>query len=441
VRTHHYLLLAALSLAACSKKNSTPFVLPVIYKDTAATPPFISAPLAANQLQLTFPWSINLAKVYLKQDTTVLGVFPAVPQPEFSYFANINYPFVAGQHYDFVVESAPVNGVAIRYHLLNYTHTYLALFTYQKLLSLTQSLGPNEFDISPSHNYLFITDDVKNTIVTKRLSLTDGSIDTISNIPYGFLRAVSDNEILAPGYSYNGRPFGGDTTVVLRYNIFTKQSSFVTFASGNYGRQSRIIDNHIIVTQPVFPGNSVLLNLADTSKIVYPGSTVNFSLIGENNFDHLYYANQLVDPVTGAFKSILPATDSAGIDIIDSSTGYAITSWYSTPTGATPPVAYFKSHFGVYAQGNYLYQSDNATNLTYSIPRRTSITGNRILFYQSFGWDSTFHISGYYQLDLNTKTTTLLHCITTPYIVEDFQFDPHTMISVHSDGVYRVTLP
>ncbi|WP_188930917.1 hypothetical protein [Puia dinghuensis] len=444
MRIHHLLLLAALSFTACSKHDTTPATPPappLIYKYTAAIPPFFSTPLATNQLQLTFPTSYHIAQVFLKKDTTVLGQFPVTRQSG-NDNANITYPFEPGQQYSFIVESAPADGIVIRYALRNYTHTYITSFTFQQLLSLTQSLGLNEFDISPSRKTLFITDDEHNWLITKRLSLTDGSIDSSSGVPYGVLRAISDSELLVSGSSYNGRFPGGDTAILARYNLYTKKTSFVAFVSANYSRISRIIDNHLLITQPLYPGNSQLISLVDTSTTTYPYSSVNFVLIGTNNFDHLYYRNQIVDPITGTFHNLIPATDSAGIEVTDNATGYTITSWYSPIfPDSVPPVGYYKSHLGVYAHGNSIYQSNNLTNCSFNIPRQTSITNNRLVFYESFGWDTTFHISGYYQLDLNTKTTTLLHCYSTPYGTEDFQLDPHTIISVHADGVYRVTLP
>ncbi|HEY4335911.1 MAG TPA: hypothetical protein VGM89_08440, partial [Puia sp.] len=51
---------------------------------------------------------------------------------------DINYPFETGKLYSFVLETAPVNNVANRYTLRNYSHIYVSTFTEQKLLSLTQ---------------------------------------------------------------------------------------------------------------------------------------------------------------------------------------------------------------------------------------------------------------------------------------------------------------
>jgi len=446
MRKYGYPLLITLSLAACSKHDEKPIApAPIIVRDTSAALFFRTVPTATDQLQLSFPWIGNLAKVYLENDTGIVGTYPLVPVTNFSYNATINYPFAAGRRYSFLVESAPANGVAYRYFIRNYTHIYTAQFTYQKLLTLTQSLGPQAFDISPSRNTLFITDDITNTLSTKRLSLKDGRIDTIGGIFGLVVRAINDSEILVKGATPQwpaNIPYPtptGDSAILVRYNVNTKQSSFVSYVSSNYARYSRIVDNHILTTLPLFPGNSVLINLGDTTKRVYPAAAFNFSLVAENNFDHIFYGNQIVNPVTGALQSILP-TDSVGIQSIDSATGYITSFWYTTPA---PTAISFKSRIAVWLPGNPtpVYQSDLVNNRSFVSPRHTSIANNRLLFYQGFGYDTAYHIDGYYQLDLNTQTTTLVHCFSTPYVLDDFQLDPHTLISVRPDGVYRVATP
>src|SRR5882757_7499086 len=85
VRTHHYLLLIATAITACTKHESpaTPSPIPISYKDTAAALPFYSTPLATDRLELTVPFYANIAKVYLKQDTTTLGTYTTTSEPYF----------------------------------------------------------------------------------------------------------------------------------------------------------------------------------------------------------------------------------------------------------------------------------------------------------------------------------------------------------------------
>jgi hypothetical protein len=251
---------------------------------------------------------------------------------------------------------------------------------------------------------------------------------------------MSDNEILVEG-SYGNRPLGTDSVALLRYNIQTGQSSFIDYVSPNYGRFSHVINNHILVTNPVFTsGTSSLIDLKDNSKVLYPNSALKFALVGENNFDHIYYENQVVDPVTGSLQTKLPLTDSSGIEYIDSATQYTITSKY-TFYNPDDSLNYYKSRLAVYLQNNRVYQGDFDNTRLFQIGRQLNIHNNRILFYQSFGYDTRYRIDGYYLLDLNTQQVRLTQCDSTPYVIDDFQLDDHTIISVRADGIYKITLP
>jgi hypothetical protein len=443
MKTPSYLLLLTLSLFACSKHDSNPIAPPtpnITYKDTVAALPFITNPLAANRLQLTFPWAAAIAKVYLKQDTATVGTYTTIAQPQFSTYADISYPFDPAKTYSFVLETTPNNNVALRYTLHNYTHTYISTFTQQLLLPIKQSVGPNMIDISPSRKSIFVTDDLQSILFTKRVSLADGKVDSIGIFNYGPLRAISDNELLTLGFTYNGRALRGDSAVLNRYNITTQQNSFVAFINHS-AYTSRIIDDHVLVAGPPPSTNAALINLADTTKLIYP-SSVNPLYIDQYHFDHLYYDNQLVNPVTGVFQPVIPAADTAGIEVVDSATGYALATRYSELKATSyPPAGISQGQLIVYLHGNRVYQGDTATSVYYSIPKQPYIANNRFVFFQNFGYDTAFRVSGYYQLDLNTRKTSLLHSYSNGYVMEEFQLDAHTMISVRTDGVYRITLP
>jgi hypothetical protein len=379
--------------------------------------------------------------VYLKHDTATLATFATTPDPYFFHHADITWPFESGKIYSFVLETAPVNNAALHYTLNNYTHIYVSPFTTQLLSPLTQSMGPDMMDLSPSRKTIFVTDDVHNVLITKRISLADGRVDSVGVFNYGLLRAVSDNEVLTGSYTYNGHNLQQDSLALNRYNISTRQSSFVALISSNTRIVSRVIDNHILVAGPQPLANTQLINLTDTSKLNYP-SSVDSRYISSYHFDHLYYNNHLVDPNTGAFLPIIPAADSNGIQTVDSATGYAIGGWYSTLYLTNyPPAGTSQGHLAVYSHGSPIYQGKNATSVSYSIPVQTRIVDNKLIFFQNFGFDTAFHVSGYYQLDLNTKTTTLLQNYGDGYVVTEFQLDPHTIISVRKDGVYRLTMP
>lgn len=434
-----YTLLTLLLLAGCSKHDSpVPQPQPLIIKDVTDPLYFKAIPQSYSRLSISFQSDPNrsLVKLYLKQDTSTLGTYDLKNDGNGYYSTVVNYGFVAGHPYKLIVQSSSLNDTALRYTLPDYTHTYLGPFQYEKMLGLTQSLGPRAFDISPSRNTIFISDDINNTVVTKKLSLIDSKIDILNNVPSGLMiRAISDSEFLYLNSGYFNRYLDRDSTVLTRYNVNTGKSAFVDFVSASYGRYSRVIDNHIFVTGPYYTGKTALIDLKDNSKVTY--NSIDFRYIGELNYDHLYYKNFIVDPATGRLQTKLSLTDSSGIEYIDSTTQYTIVSKYVLK-GAP---AYYTSKLSVYSNTNPIYQSDYVDTRLMQIGRQLRISNNRLLFYQSFGYDTTYRIDGYYSLDLSTGKMSLLHCDSNTYIIMDFQLDPHTTISVRADGVYRIKMP
>jgi len=440
-----YVLVMMAFLTGCSKHDSpAPQPQPLIIKDVTTSLYFKLTPQSSNQFKISFQSEAGrgLAKLYLKKDTATVGTYALNSDGNGYYSTVVNYDFKAGQSYKIVVESSGIDDTAFRYTLPAYTHTYLNPFQYEKLLSLTQSLGPKAFDISPSRKVIFITDDVNNILITKRLSLSDLKIDTLGGFTSGLMiRAISDSEVLSLSGTYNNRWLLEDSAALMRYNINSKNSSFVDFVSRDYGRFSRVIKDHILVTEPYYSsGNSALINLKDNSKVIYPYSSFDFRYIGETNFDHLYYQNYVVDPTTGALQSTLNLTDSSGIDYIDTSTQYIIVSKYLLLSQPTTP-AYYRSKLSVYSKTDLIYQSDYANTRLFQFGRQLSISNNRMLFNQSFGYDTTFRTDGYYMLDLNTHQLNLLQCDSDSYVMMDFQLDAHSMISVRADGIYRIRMP
>jgi hypothetical protein len=442
VKNKYYFILFLVLLAACSRKDTlTPAPRPVYIKDSDSLLKFKIIPLAPNQLKISFQYvpGGELTQLMLKKDTATLGTWSLSKDAGGNFFTTIIYNFDAGQKYNLVVQSGTVNDTSYRYTTPNYIHIYVNPFTYQKLLPLSQSLGPNAFDISPSRNTLFISDDIRNNVVTKRLSLKDLTVDTIkfgSNINPLMIRAVSDDELIVKAGGYNKPVPGSDSTGLIRYNVKTGQSTFIDFVSQNYGRFSRVINNHILITHPFFtPANASLINLSDNSKIDYPTSTVDPGLIAENYFDHLYCNNNVINPATGGVTMKLPLPDSSGIEYIDDATQHTFVSKYVLNNTS------YQSQLLVYSQNNLVYQGDYSNARLIQIGRQLSISNNRVLFYQAYGYDTTFRIDGYYLLDLNTKQVSLVQCDSNPSVIDDFQLDGHTVISVRSDGVYKILVP
>ena len=209
------------------------------------------------------------------------------------------------------------------------------------------------------------------------------------------------------------------------------------WGSAGYGRTSRVKNNHLLVTNPVFTsGTASLINLSNGSKIIYSSGAVNFTQIRENNFDNIYFGNQVLNTANGIFNSPLPLNSAELIEYFDSISHYTVTTNYSNLTAT----GNYTSYLSIYNNQNKIFQSSSASGRSFYVPRILQITNNTILYYQYFGYGTTFNIDGYYSIDLNTNKITLIQSDnSSPYIINDFQLDAKQIISVRYDGVYLLS--
>ena len=438
------LLLASLSLGiGCSKNHSDTSLTgkAAFIKDTGVVF-FKLIPLASNavKIQFMYPQARTLQKLIFKKDTTVLGSYTVTSNGNNAYSAEINFPFDSTKQYTIQVQTNAVSDTIYQYTLPPYSPVYRSAYHYQKILSINQSMGVNGMDISPSRNYLFINDDSSNILLTKRVSLQTYAVDTVSTRLYTFpVRAVSDSELLVQYGTYQNRMLGYDSMALMRYNIRTTQSQFIDWTSNNYGRISRVKNNHVLITAPnpiANGGFTSLNNLTDGTKLIYNSSQVYFPQIREANFEAIYNNNFLVNPISGSFVSLLPTTTTEGIEFFDSTSQYTITSRYLVDNGLFTNYTY-TGYIAVYSNLNKIYQSESIPGSTFYIPRAQQIKNNTLLYYQYFDYDTVYHTDGYYSLNLATKNVNLLQSDnSSPYYTIDFLFDDTHIYSVRYDGVY-----
>jgi hypothetical protein len=441
------LLLVILSYTlSCSKPYpqyvaSVQQTVPVFIKD-AGQILFKVVHVSPTEVRVLFnyPSTRVLKNLILKHDTAVLNSYPVNRDGADFYSAIVPYNFDSTLKYDFKVQTNPVSDTIYQYTVANYIHTFRSVYTYRRVLKFNQSLGFSGFDITPSRNFLFLVDDSLNTLITKKMSLQNYAVENLSTSLYPIpVRAVSDSSILLQTRFYDNRYLQSDSSALTNYNIISGTSKFVDWVSGDYGRTSRIINNHVLVTNPwLTNGNSSLINLADNSKIVYGNSVANPLLIKENNFDNIYNGNLLVNIQSGAFTTPLPANTKEEVAYVDNAGKWAITTSYTQfSSGGTDN---YSSHFSVYnSNQNKVYEGTELTGRIFYFPAIQTIKNNTILFYQSFGFGTAFDIDGYYTLDLNTKKETFIQSDnSSPYILIDFQLDEKRLLSIRYDGVYEL---
>ncbi|WP_158799813.1 hypothetical protein [Pedobacter sp. L105] len=442
---YRYLLALILLFASCTKDSDfDPVKASEGTVKDAGLIAFKMIPLSANQVNVAFA-NTNpdqpLAKVILREDSTVLATTIVDTSPGM-FTATFTYAFQAGKKYNFLVQSAASSKTIKQYRIPEYIHQYVSEYAYQKILPLTQGLGINSFDLSPSRNYLFITDYINNISQIKRVNLQTLAAENVSNSLSGLLiRAVSDDDILVYGdkttQNLPATPDPGDDAEILaRYSMLNQRSVFVDYVSSGYGRTSRIVDNHVLVTNPIYTRKTAsLINLIDLSKVEYPLSNFDFRFISFYSFNDILYDNMIVNPANGQFSTPVTLDDNSGLVNIDHSTGYIFTA--TTVENAAHD---FLNGYSVYKGNTLVYRSDTVALRSIDFPIIYNIKNDVVTFHQGFGYDTKVNIDGYYILDLKTKELKLVQADSSPYVIEDYQMKDGSVISIRADGVYKLTL-
>jgi len=439
------LIAVVLFISACSKQDNLP-TFPVSIKSVvkdAGLIKFKAIPLADNQLKMSFMKDDNKtpAKIVLKVDTTTLATMPVTDDGAGYVSATINYAFKPGQTYNFLVQSSVGKDTTYVYKIPAYTHAYIKKYNYQKILPLKYNQGPQGFDLSPSRRYMFIQDDINNVIQTSRIDLQTLAVDKVNfDLTGSPIRAVSDHELLAFGNksTLNVPAYtdpGNEADVLARYDMNTNQSSFVDIVSRSYGRISRVINNHVMVTNPIFSAKTAsLIDLSNLSDIKYSLNDVDFRFIDQYSFGHLLYKSMVVNTTNGSFSTPINLNDDSGLLDIDDATGYAFVT--SIQKSANNDLT---TGFTIYKNKTLIYQSDFKYARSSSFPIIYNIKNDVVTFYQYFGFDTQANIDGYYTLNLKTKELKLIDANSSSYVGTDYQLKDGSVFSVRLDGVYKLT--
>lgn len=442
MKKYFYLIINILLLSACSKKAEVgPVVTQASIKD-AGVIEFKAAPLSDHEVKVSFidSGARILNKIILKQDNTILATLPLSKGTDGAISATFNYAFKPGVKYNFLVQTTLVSNIISQYSIAEYVHTYVSVYNYQKVFTSHWPLGPNYFDISPSRNYLFLSDDVNNDVQLKRVSLKTLAVEDVGFDAAGqAIRAISDNELLVTSNnSATNLPkittAGTDSVVLARFNIDTRKMTFVDYFSWGYGRISRVINNHVLITNPIFTTRTAsLINLDNLSKVKYSLDDFAFEAIDQYSFGHIIYNNMLVNPVTGKFVQPLALDANSGLVDIDDATGYGF-----VQSAFAGPGNEFTTSFSIYKNKTSVYQSDKVRGRSVFFPIIANIQNDVLTYYQSYGYDTKVNIDGYYTLNLKTGESKLVQADSNPYIISDYQLKDGSVFSVRTDGVYKL---
>jgi len=439
------LILALLSVLIYScKKENAPVDYGLMKKDTIKTSvsdlKFKIYPTANDQFTFTvLNQDSKTYKLYLKKDTTELAnyLFATENNNNSISSAVVKYNFSPNVVYKISIQATSQNADTVfqeEFTIKNYTHQYFNKFNYEKLASINQTL---DFDISPSRNTIFYLDYINNKSVLKRLSLTDKKLDVLDEDFFSLLiRAKSDNQLIIRTSKYNNRFLKGDSCAVISYDVYTHESSFVDWGSADYGRYSRVVNNSIMVSNPVYTNSVSLVNLADNSKKTYQAD---IRFLSEHNFNQIALQGEMLNFSNFSFENRLPFLNSnSAMAYYDENSQYFITVENFRETQSS---SYF-TRMIIYKDNKIVYEQPFEKGRWFSFPGIINLKDNKLIFQQSYDYDSTIRFDGYYVLDISTKKITFLQNDSNNYAKHDFFIDSNknSFISVRPYEIYKITM-
>lgn len=400
---------------------------------------FKLSPTALNQFTFSVQNQDNKTyKLYLKQGKNEVGSYSLTPEALNSNISStiVNYAFVPNIPYQIIIRSITENKDSVvqeNFTINSYIHNYCNQFTYEKLASINQRL---DFDISPSRNVIFYNDYINNKCVLKRLSISDKKLDILDGDFFSLLiRAKNDNELVVRTNEYNNRFLKDDSCALLDYDVYTHKKTFLDWGSSDYGRYSRVVNNSIMISNPINTNTISLINLADNSKKKYPANIV---LLREYSFDQIYLGNETINFDNYSFENRLSFLNSnSGIAYYDENSKYYITGEYFED----PKSLSGYNRMIIYKDNKVVYEQSFEKGRSFSTPSNINLSDNKLIFYQHYDYDSSVRIDGYYLLDLTTKQITLLQNDSNGYVKFDF-FDnnKNSFISIRPYEIYKITL-
>ena len=400
---------------------------------------FKLAPTASNQFVFSVQNQPNKAyKLYLKQGNNEVGTYSLTPEKPNSSISStvVNYDFQPQVAYQIIVRATTEKKDSVvqeNFTINSYIHNYRNQFTYEKLATINQQL---DFDISPSRNVIFYIDYINNKCVLKRLSIADKKLTVLDENFFSLLlRAKNDNELIVLTREYNNRYLKEDSCALLDYDVYTHKKTFLDWGSADYGRYSRVVNNSIMISNPIYTHTISLINLADNSKKTYPANLV---LLGEYNYDHIYLGRETLNFATYSFTDELPFLNAnSGITYYDENSKYYIT----VESFKDPNSSDLYSRMIIYKDNKVVYEQPFEKGRSISIPSSITLSDNKLIFYQRYDYDSSVRIDGYYLLDMATKQVTLLQNDNNRFVKFDF-FDnnKNSFVSIRPYEIYKITL-
>mgnify|MGYP006180225293 CR=1 FL=1 len=367
---------------------------------------FSTHPQSSNRVKFWFPRLDDYSDqpltqlIMLNKDSDTLAITPVntAPFQKTSSITELEYDFKEGEFYQLYVDLKVNKDSIFRFQLPDYQHIIKTQMSVKPLAKFDR-LG--EFDLSPDREYLFLNDFANNEISTYRLEINSSQLLKLDDQLGTRLRAVDGNRVI---YQNSGVYIND----LFLYDI--ENSSSIPFGQmSSTGRVSRVIDGHLVYSNPIEDGNRTLtvVNLENDERRIIPdfdfGNTNREYIIGQKIF-----GNSIFDIETGTLSEELsPFQGTALLQYIPSEDLV----FYIQGLGPEASQQGFSSKFVVGKKDQEpIFESLSEKSVTYYLPSETTLKDNKFLLYLIYMPNQDEHrISGFYQVDLSNGSIELVH--------------------------------
>lgn len=362
-------------------------------------------------------------------DTLAKGALVNFPPMVSDRVASLAFDFDPEESYELRMDLAMDGNTIFRYQLPSYTHVFENQLQSQTLAEFNNI---RDFDLTPQRDYLFFNRYVNSGTQLVGLDLASGNHTIIEGVNGARIRALDRDNIL----------FVNSGTVVseiTKHTISTGISKPFGETRANMGDLSRVVDNHLVFSNPIVDGNRTLtiVNLETNDRRIIEdfefGNRLRPEIIGQ-----LAFGNSILDPQTGQLSEEL--SPFVGTSLIQFFPEEELVIFRQSTLYQQGDETVFSGIALRKVSGEVVFETEKTAKFdtNYIIPSESQIQNNELLIYKRFTPNTETHrVSGFYRLDLTTGAMELVQSDSNvaPAINGMVQLSDNNWLVIYSNRV------
>lgn len=362
-------------------------------------------------------------------DTLATGVLENFPPRVGDRAASLAFDFIPEESYELRVDLAMDSNTIFRYELPTYTHVFESQLQSQTLAEFNYI---RDFDLTPQRDYLFFNRYKGSEIELVGLDLTSGNHTIIEGVNGASVRALDRDNLL---YVNSGIT----VSEITKHTISSGVSVPFGQTRANMGDLSRVVDNHLVFSNPIEDGNRTLtiVNLDNYDRRIIEdfafGNRLRPEIIGQ-----LTFGNSILDPQTGLLSEEL--SPFVGTSLIQFFPDEDLVLFRQSTLYQQGDETVFSGIALKKVSGEVVFETEKTAKFdtNYIIPSESQLQNNTLLIYKSYTPSTETHwVSGFYRVDLATGAMALVQSDTrvAPAINGMVQLSDNHWLIIYSNRI------